>query len=107
MMLLLPPGVIAESFKGMMGFTLRGGEKKSFQAPMEQTKGSMDGSYPVHLMIEYGEKLKHYTGEIKGRIQFDPVLNPRTLAFHLAVIAVMSLGLYWTYRKKWKVAFNT
>ena len=102
MMLLLPPGVIAENFKGMMGFTLRGGEKKSFQVPVEQTKGSLSGSYPVHLMIEYGEKLKHYTGEIRGRIQFGPVLNPDTLALHLAAIAVMSLALYWTYRYKWK-----
>lgn len=106
MMLLLPPGVIAENFKGMMGFTLRGGEQKYFQVPVEQAAGSLNGSYPVHLMIEYGEKLKHYTGEIRGKIEFDPVLNSQTLGFHMAVIAVMSLGLYWTYRRKWKVALN-
>jgi hypothetical protein len=107
MMLLLPPGVIAESFKGMMGFTLRGGEQKYFQVPVEQAAGSLNGSYPVHLMIEYGEKLKHYTGEIRGKIEFDPVMAPARLGLHMAVIAVMGLGLYWTYRKKWKVAVNT
>jgi hypothetical protein len=102
MMLLLPPGVIAESFKGMMGFTLRGGEQKYFQVPVEQAAGSLNGSYPVHLMIEYGEKLKHYTGEIRGKIEFGQVLNPKTFGFHLAVIAIMGLGLYWVYQRKWK-----
>ncbi|MFQ5444585.1 MAG: hypothetical protein ACE5EK_08205 [Nitrospinales bacterium] len=102
MMLLLPPGVIAENFKGMMGFTLRGGEQKFFQVPLEWAARSLNGSYPVHLMIEYAEKLKHYTGEIRGVIHFGPVLDLRTLSFHLAVIAVMSLGLYWVYRKKRK-----
>ncbi len=106
MMLLLPPGLIAESFKGMMGFTLRGGEKKYFQVPVERTAESPSGSYPVHLMIEYGEKLKHYSGEIRGRVELSPVLTPRTLASHMAVIAVMSLGLYWAYRRKWNVAFS-
>lgn len=106
MMLLLPPGLIAESFKGMMGFTLQGGEQKYFQVPVAKAAGSLSGSYPVHLMIEYGEKLKHYTGEIRGKIQFGPVLDPGALSFHLAVIVVMSLGLYWAYRKKWKAVFN-
>ncbi|GJL79914.1 MAG: hypothetical protein NPINA01_29030 [Nitrospinaceae bacterium] len=104
MMLLLPPGVIAENFKGMMGFTLRGGEQKFFQVPVELAVGSLGGSYPVHLMIEYGEKLKHYTGEIRGRIQFSPVLDTGSLALHSTVIVLMSLGLYWVYRTKWKHA---
>jgi len=107
MMLLLPPGLIAESFKGMMGFTLQGGERKFFQVPVAQAEGSLSGSYPVHLMIEYGEKLKHYSGEIRGRIEFGPVLDQGTLGFHLAVMIVMSLGLYLAYRKKWKVALST
>ena len=106
MMLLLPPGLIAENFKGMMGFTLQGGERKFFQVPVVKAAESLNGSYPVHLMIEYGEKLKHYTGEIRGRIEFGPVLAPRALGLHMAVIAIMSLGLYWIYRKKWKAALN-
>jgi hypothetical protein len=106
LMLLLPPGVIADSFKGMMGFTLRGGEQKFFQVPVARAVESLSGSYPVHLMIEYGEKLKHYSGEIRGVIHFAPVLDLGTLGFHLAVIAVMSLGLYWVYRRKWNVAFS-
>jgi hypothetical protein len=102
MMLLLPPGVIAEKFTGMMGVTLRGGQKKYFEVPVKRTAKSLDGSYPVHLMVEYGEKLKHYTGNIRGKIQFGSVLDSATLAFHMAVILVMSLGLYLVYRRKWK-----
>ena len=102
MMLLLPPGVMAESFKGMMGLTLRGGEKKYFEVPVQRSAESRDGSYPVHLMFEYGEKLKHYTGDIRGRIQFGSMLDSATLGFHSAVIVVMSLGLYLVYRRKWR-----
>ncbi len=102
MMLLLPPGVIADKFKGMMGITLRSGQKKYFEVPVERTAESPDGSYPVHLMLEYGEKLKHYTGNIRGRIQFGSMLDATTLALHMTVIAVMSLGLYLVYRRKWK-----
>ncbi len=102
MMLLLPPGVIAEKFKGMMGFTLRSGQKKYFEVPVKRTEASLDGSYPVHLMVEYGENLKHYTGNIRGKIQFGPVLDPRTFGLHVAIITMMSLGLLLVYRRKWK-----
>jgi hypothetical protein len=102
MMLLLPPGVIAEKFKGMMGITLHGGQKKYFEVPVKRTAKSLDGSYPVHLMVEYGESLKHFTGDIRGKIQFGSVLNSATLALHAVVITVMSLGLYLVYRRTWK-----
>ena len=102
MMLLLPPGVIAEKFKGMMGVTLRGGQKKYFEVPVKRTAESLDGSYPVHLMVEYGESLKHFTGDIRGEIRFGSVLDSWTLGLHSAVIALMSLGLYLVYRRKWK-----
>lgn len=102
MMLLLPPGVIAEKFKGMMGITLRSGQKKYFEVPVQRSAESLDGSYQVHLMLEYGEKLKHYTGNIRGRIQFGSMLDFTTLAFHMAVIVVMSLGLVLVYRRKRK-----
>jgi hypothetical protein len=101
MMLLLPPGVIAEKFKGMMGITLRSGEKKYFEVPVQRSAESPDGNYPVHLMIEYGERLKHFTGDIRGKIQFGSVLDSATLGLHMAVIAVMSLGLVLFYRRKW------
>ena len=107
MMLLLPPGLIAEKFKGMMGFTLQAGESKYFEVPVQRTSESRDGSYTVHLMFEYGEKLKHYTGYIRGKIQFGSVLDSATLGLHAAVIAVMSLGLYLVYRRKWKRAINS
>lgn len=102
MMLLLPPGVIAEKFKGMMGLTLRSGEKKYFEVPVQRSAQSLDGSYPVHLMIEYGETLKHFSGDIRGKIQFGSVLDSRTFGVHSAVIALMSLMLYLAYRMKWK-----
>ena len=36
MMLLLPPGMVAENFNGMMGFTLRGSAKKSFEVTVQR-----------------------------------------------------------------------
>ena len=102
LMLLLPPGIMTKKFGKMMGFTLRGGQEKYFEVPVERTLESHDGSYPVHLMVEYGENLKHYTEDIRGKIQFGSVLAPRTFRLHVAVIAVMSLGLFLVYRRKWK-----
>jgi hypothetical protein len=101
-LLLLPPGLMAKKFEKMMGFTLRGGQEKYFEVPVERTNESPDGSYPVHLMVEYGENLKHYTEDIRGKIQFGSVLPPRTFELHVAIIAVMSLGLFLVYRRKWK-----
>ena len=107
LMLLLPPGIMAEKFNGLMGLTLHSGQKKYFEVPVKRTAQSLDGTYPVHLMVEYGEKLKHYTGDIRGKIQFGSVLDPRTFGLHVAVIAVMSLGLYLVYRRKWKRVPNS
>jgi len=102
LLLLLPPGLMAKKFGGMMGFTLRGGQRKYFEVPVERTAGSLDGSYPVHLMVEYGENLRHYTGDIRGKIQFGSVLDSATLALHAVVITMMGLGLLLVYRRKWK-----
>jgi len=52
LLLLLPSGVMAEKFKGMMAITLRAGQKKYFEVPVERTAESLDGNYPVHLMVE-------------------------------------------------------
>ncbi len=99
LMLLLPPGLIAETFKGMVGFTLRGGQQKLFEVPVERTVASAQVNYPVHLMIEYAEMLKHYTGEVKGELNFKPVLSAAYLAPHLIVLSLMSVALYFAYRK--------
>ena len=101
LMLLLPPGLMAETFKSMMGFTLRGGEQKLFEVPVARIETSPQGSYPVHLMIEYAEMLKHYSGEVRGQLNFGPVLNAAFLGPHLLVLSLMSLMLYFAYRKWW------
>ena len=100
MMLLLPPELIADSFEGMMGLTLRGGEEKYFEVPVRKVSGPPGGVYPVHLLVEYGEMLKHYYGDIRGQINFGPVIGqgdywPQMLVF--AFLAV-TLGLVF-YRR--------
>ena len=62
MMLLLPPGIEAQDFSGMMGFTMRGGEAKNFEIRVLRRKNQTQDRFPVRLMIEYGEMLKHYSG---------------------------------------------
>ncbi|MFQ5449204.1 MAG: hypothetical protein ACE5E9_01165 [Nitrospinaceae bacterium] len=107
MMLLLPPGLIAKSFRGMMGVTLRGGEQKNFTVPVQKSADSREGGYPVHLMIEYAEMVKHYTGEIRGRIHFGTVWDSGAYGPHLAVIAAMSLALFLAYRWKARRSLQT
>ena len=72
MMLLLPPGMVAEKFNGMMGFTLRSNEKKNFDVTVKRGGDLDEDRFPVRLIVEYGEMLKHYSGEIKGVMQFSP-----------------------------------
>ena len=69
-MLLLPPELAANSFKGMMGFTMRPGEQTYFEVPVSKLAGKPGGDYPVHLMVEYAEMLKHYASVIPGEIHF-------------------------------------
>ena len=101
MMLLLPPELIADRFQGMMGLTLRAGEEKYFEVPVRKVSGLAGGVYPVHLLVEYGEMLKHYSGDIPGQIDFGPVIIgqgaywPQMLVF--AFLAV-TLGLVF-YRR--------
>ncbi|PIQ97143.1 MAG: hypothetical protein COV67_05815 [Nitrospinae bacterium CG11_big_fil_rev_8_21_14_0_20_56_8] len=101
MMLLLPPGLVGEGFNGMMGFTLRGGEEKYFEVPVKKESGaeSLAGSFPVHLMIEYGEMLKHYSGELRGTVFMSPVWDPRAQWPHLVMIAILGLLLFVAWRR--------
>ena len=106
MMLLLPPGMVAENFNGMMGFTLRGNAKKSFEVTVSRGSNWGEDRFPVRLMVEYGEMLKHYSGEIEGAIQFSPSWYSMKYLLHFTVLAVMGLilaGLYFRFynsRKK-------
>ncbi|MBC8282938.1 MAG: hypothetical protein H8E32_03915 [Nitrospinae bacterium] len=97
MMLLLPPGIVTENFKGMMGFTLRGSEEKTFEVTVQRNSNLDEDRFPVRLMVEYGEMLKHYSGEIKGVIQFSPSWYSVKYLQHFSILFVMGLliiGLY-------------
>jgi len=102
MMLLLPPELSADRFQGMMGFTLRGGEEKYFEVPVRKVSGLSGGVYPVHLLVEYGELIKHYSGDIRGEINFGPVIGkglfwPQMLVFAFLAVT-LSLVFYRWYR---------
>ncbi len=105
LMLLLPPDLIAESFKGMMGFTIRGGEEKYFEVPVKKIGGHESYEYPVHLMVEYGEMLKHYSGDIQGTIKFSSFFGKGFEWPHLLVFAFLFFTLI-QYFKKRLIAFK-
>jgi hypothetical protein len=70
LMLLLPPGLVADELAQMMGLTIRGGQEKNIKVAVKRVSGSPDIIYPVHLLVEYGEMLNHYTSDISGEIDF-------------------------------------
>ena len=100
MMLLLPPGMIAEKFNGMMGFTLRGNEKTNFDVTVKRGENLDENRFPVRLIVEYGEMLKHYSGEIRGTMQFSPSWYSAKYLPHftaLVVLGLISIGFYLRY----------
>ena len=97
MMLLLPPGMVAERFDGVMGFTLTGKSTKSFEVTVQRGPNVDEDRFPVRLMVEYGEMLKHYSGEIKGFIQFTPSWYSVKYLKHFTVLVVMGLILALLY----------
>ena len=100
MMLLLPPGLETEEFKGVMGFTLRGGEKKNFTVRVFRRKNHGQDHFPVRLMIEYGEMLKHYSREINGTVRFSPGWYSVEYKRHFTALAFMVLVLLgYSYRR--------
>ncbi len=107
MMLLLPPGMIAEKFNGMMGFTLRGNEKKNFDVTVKRGENLDEDRFPVRLMVEYGEMLKHYSGEIKGIMQFSPSWYSAKYLPHFTVLIVMGLIWIGVYFRFYNSTINT
>jgi len=97
MMLLLPPGMVAEKFDGVMGFTLTGKSTKSFEVTVQRGPNVDEDRFPVRLMVEYGEMLKHYSGEIKGFIQFSPSWYSVKYLKHFTVLVIMGLILALLY----------
>ena len=99
MMLLLPPGMVAENFKGIMGFTLRGKEEKTFEVTVQRNFNLDEDRFPVRLMVEYGEMLKHYSREIKGMIQFSPSWYSVKYLPHFSVLFIIGLLILCFYFK--------
>ncbi len=104
--LLLPPGLITEKFQGMMGFTLLAGEEKRFEVPVRKLSDNELDTYPVYLMIEYAEMLKHYTGEVRGNATFQEYWTVKNLALHLALILAFGTFLCYRYWKRKKCSLD-
>ena len=97
MMLLLPSGIEAKDFSDVMGFTMRGGEEKNFEIRVFRRENVERDRFPVRLMIEYGEMLKHYSSEINGTVRFCPVWYSMKYMPHFTVLALMALILLGYY----------
>ena len=57
---------------------------------VKRKKGSSAIVYPVHLLVEYGEMLNHYTGEISGEIDFRPILERTAIIPALGAILFLT-----------------
>jgi len=100
LMLLLPPGLMADELGQMMGLTIRGGQEKNIRVAVKRQEGSPAIIYPIHLLIEYGEMLNHYTGDISGEIDFRS-MRERT-AIIPALSAIIILACFLLFRSHWK-----
>ena len=99
-MLHLPPELVAKSFKGMMGFTMRPGEKKKFDIPVSKRPGKPGGDYPVHLMVEYAEMLKHYASVIPGEIHYSLSWNKGAKWAQLLVFLFLICSIIWFFKNQ-------
>lgn len=107
LMLLLPPELIADRFQGMMGFTLRGGEEKYFEVPVRKVSGLPGGVYPVHLLVEYGEMLKHYSGDIHAEINFGPVIGQGIYWPQMLVFVFLAVTLWLVFYRRFRTFKST
>ncbi len=101
LMLVLPPQVHSRSFRGMKGFTLRSGEEKTFEIPLNKMDGLPGGQFPVYLLVEYGELMDHYSGEITGQVNFGPLWKTGPLWPHLLVFLFIGSALFVVVRKRY------
>ena len=102
LMLILPPGLQADKFPGMMTFTLHGGENVYFETGVQHTQSfrSLTGYYPIHLLLEYGEFLKHYTSEIQSSVYFNPIFDLHQHWPHLIAMILFATGLALVYKRR-------
>ncbi len=88
-----------------MGFTLRGGEEKNFEVRVFRNENHGQDRFPVRLMIEYGEMLKHYSREINGTVRFSPGWYSMEYWPHFTALALMVLVLLgYYYRASLKIS---
>lgn len=107
LMLLLPPELTADRFQGMMGFTIRGGEEKYFEVPVRKVSGVPGGVYPVHLLVEYGEMMEHYSGDIRGQINFGPVIGQGLFWPQMLVFAFLAVTLWLAFYRRFGTLKST
>ena len=101
LMLLLPPGLMADELGQMMGLTIRGGQEKNIRVAVKRQEGSPAIIYPIHLLIEYGEMLNHYTGDISGEIDFRSIQERSAIVPGLGAIVFLACALLLrSYMKK-------
>ena len=93
LMLLLPPGLITDELGQMMGLTIRSGQEKNIKIVVKRKEGSPAVIYPIHLLIEYGEMLNHYTGDIRGEIDFRPIQERTAIVPALGAIVFFACAL--------------
>ncbi|MCF8720361.1 hypothetical protein [Nitrospina gracilis] len=102
LMLLLPPELTSRQFSGMMGFTIHGGQEKHFEVPVTKVAGRPGGEYPVHLLVEYGEMLKHYSGDIAGSVYFGPDWGEEPFWPQMAVFVFLFAMLTLALARRWR-----
>ena len=88
LMLLLPPGLVVDELAQMMGLTIRGGQEKNIKVAVKRENGSPAIVYPVHLLVEYGEMLNHYTSDISGEIDFRSIWERTAIVPALSAVVI-------------------
>ena len=102
LMLLLPYGLIADELGQMMGLTIRGGQEKRIKVGVRLKEGALARVYPVHLMIEYGEMLNHYTTEVASEVDFRSFQERTAIIPALGAFLVLIVMIVMIYFRKKK-----
>ena len=100
LMLLLPYGLIADELGQMMGLTIRGGQEKRIKVGVKLKEGALARVYPVHLMIEYGEMLNHYTTEVASKVDFRSFQERTAIIPALGALVVLIIMIAIVYFRK-------
>ncbi len=100
LMLVLPPEIQSDTFQGMKGFTLRSGEEKTFSIPVKKMSEIPGGQFPVHLLVEYGQMLNHYSGDIAGTIDFGSFWGEGPIWPHFLVVVFLTYTIFAALKRR-------